>query len=239
MNSKYIPLIIIVLSLSSCSILRNPGTANRNMNFKENFNSQRKFDKYWADDSSDSPQSYDLELGRLRISTRPDTADRVKVKTKRNNFGIGTYKWSIYVPLFDLNDQCNIGAFLYHFGKPHYEIDFEIGSGTIAHREEVDAESYEALVHCTSQISPFDTEIFKVKSKKWHDFKIELINGEDDNYLIEWYINEELVKSLQTNISTDIKFSVHNSLENLKFIGEQLPYKENYVLFDRFEYSTE
>jgi len=212
--------------------MKNQGS--KNGNFKANFNSQRTFEKYWEDDSSQSPQSYDLELGHLRISTRPDTADRVKVKTKRNDFGIGTYQWRIYVSLFDLNDQCNIGAFLYHFGETNYEIDFEIGSGTEAHRELVNAESNEALVHCTSQLAPFETEIFKVKSKRWHDFKIILISGEEDNYLIQWYIDDELVKSLQTNINIAIRFSVHNSLENLPFIGEQLPIKENYVLFDRF-----
>ena len=61
-----------------------------------------------------------------------------------------------------------------------------------------------------------------------------LISGLNNHYLIEWYIDNVLVKTLQTNIHTDIKFSVHNSLENLQFIGEQLPIKENYVLFDRF-----
>lgn len=232
MKSKMILCMVFAMSLSSCHLMNNPVAENGN--FKENFNSQRKFEKHWEDDSSQSPQSYYLELGRLRISTRPDTADRVKVKTKRNNFGVGTYQWRIYVPYYELNDQCNIGAFLYHSGDIHYEIDFEIGSGTIAHREEINAKLDEALVHCTSQIDPFDTEIFKVKTQKWHNFKILLINGSNNQYLIEWYIDNVLVKKLQTNIHTDIKFSVHNSLENLQFIGEQLPIKENYVLFDRF-----
>jgi len=232
MKSKFIPYIILALSLSSCQVMKNQ--VSENGNFKENFNSQRKFEKYWEDDASQSPQSYYLEFGHLRISTRPDTADRVKVKTKRNDFGIGSYQWRIYVPYYELHDQCNIGAFLYHSGEIHYEIDFEIGSGTIAHRDELNAKLNEALVHCTSQLEPHDTEIFKVKSKRWHDFKILLIDGENNQYLIEWYIDNILVKSLQTNINTDIKFSVHNSLENLQFIGEQLPIKENYVLFDQF-----
>lgn len=225
---------LVILSLTSCKVTDDNIFRRNVLNFKDSFTKQGKFDRKWEDDSQDSPPSYLLENGYLKITTRPQVSDRVKVKTKRGNFGVGSYKWRIYVPQYDLYDKCNIGAFLFHSGEKNYEIDFEIGSGTMDHRDELNASFNEVIVHCTSQISPHETELFKIVSEKWHDFEIVLINGENDKYIIKWYINNTLVKTMQSDINSNITFSVHNSLENLNFIGEQLPTKENYVLFDHF-----
>lgn len=234
MKMKLVLLLMIVISFTGCKVLVSPSSHKKASKLIENFNRQRKFDSKWEDDSRSSPSSYHLRDGMLKITTRPQFADRVKVKSRRNDFGVGTYQWRIYVPQFDLYDQCNIGAFLYHSGEFNYEIDFEIGSGTKKHRDQLKAKPMEVLVHCTSQMGPFDTEIFKIESKNWYDFKIELGIGTNNQYLVLWYIDNELVKTLQTNISSEITFSVHHSLENLEFIGDQLPVKQNYVLFDRF-----
>ncbi|WP_157359380.1 hypothetical protein [Wenyingzhuangia fucanilytica] len=203
--------------------------------FSDDFSNTEIFHQNWKDNSFGSPKSYQLEKNALKITTRPNSKDRVKVKTKRKDFGIGTYEWKIYVPQFNKNDQCSIGAFIYHSGKTPYEIDFEIGSGNMIDRKEIKAKTNEAIVHCTSQYQPHSSQNFKVTTEKWHYFKIELTEN-NNKYFVKWYINNVLVKTLQTNIKTKHKFTVHNSLENLSFMGEHLPAKENYVLFDSFTF---
>jgi hypothetical protein len=207
----------------------------KNVPFTENFDNQEVFETNWRDNSFGYPTSYHLEKNNLKITTRPNSKDRIKVKTKRKNFGLGTYEWKIYVPQFNLNDQCSIGAFIYHSGKTSYEIDFEIGSGNKEDREEVAAKPNEAIVHCTSQYSPNSSGTFKVTTEQWHTFKLELTKMKN-RYVVKWYINNVLVKTLQTKIKTKHKFSVHNSLENLSFMGEHLPSKKNYVLFNSFTF---
>lgn len=241
MKYRIISIVIMVVLFSSCHIIRSPfnGAASKGLSFEENFDSQTQFNAYWEDDSMDSPTSYFLEDGHLKITTRPQIQDRVKIKTKRTDFGIGTYKWKIYVPSFDLNDQCNIGAFLYHSGETEYELDFEIGSGTNEHRTALTAEPKEAIVFCTSQKRPHHTERFLIETEMWHDFTLNLKKGKRRHYIIEWYIDDVLVKTLETKIKTNITFSIHNSLENLEFVGDHLPIKENYVLFEQFIFERE
>lgn len=202
------------------------------LNFVEEFNDQLRFEAIWTDDSTpDSPKSYQLENGNLKITTRPHSEDRVKIKTIENRYGEGVYSWRIYVPQFDLYDQCSIGAFIYHDkpGALNYELDFEIGSGTKQHREELNAKANEIVVHCTSQHRPFSTELFLISSEAWHDFRIEL-KEVNKKYVATWTIDNQLVKTLITDIDADVQFAIHNSLENLKFMGDQQPTKENYTL---------
>ncbi len=229
-------LILLIIVMSSCTnylFLKNVPV--KNVPFIESFDSQETFKTNWKDNSFGHPKSYFLENNRLKITTRAHRKDRVKVKTVRKDFGLGTYQWNIYVPQFDLNDQCSIGAFIYHSGKTSYEIDFEIGSGNKEDRKEVNAKPNEALVHCTSQYSPNSSGTFKVITEQWHTFKLELTEKKN-RYFVKWYINDVLVKTLQTKIKTKHKFTVHNSLENLSFMGEHLPSKENYVLFNSFTF---
>jgi len=207
----------------------------KNVPFVENFDNQETFNSNWKDNYFGHPKSYSLENNRLKIPTHAHRKYRVKVKTVRKDFGLGTYQWNIYVPQFDLNDQCSIGAFIYHSGKTSYEIDFEIGSGNKEDRKEVNAKPNEALVHCTSQYSPNSSGTFKVITEQWHTFKLELTEKKN-RYFVKWYINDVLVKTLQTKIKTKHKFTVHNSLENLSYMGEHLPSKENYVLFNSFTF---
>ncbi|MFC2110568.1 hypothetical protein ACFLSU_08380, partial [Bacteroidota bacterium] len=209
--------------------------ATKSVPFIDYFDNQHAFNENWKDNSFGHPKSYQLENNSLKITTRPNSTDRVKVKTKRKNFGLGTYTWKIYVPQFNTNDQCSIGAFIYHSGKKPYEIDFEIGSGKKVDRKKIKAKSNEVLVHCTSQNYPHTSEIFKVTSEKWHSFKLELTEN-NNRYLVKWYIDNTLVKTLQTKIKSKHKFTVHNSLENLSFMGNHLPSKTNYVLFKSFSF---
>jgi len=237
MNSFYkIILIFIFISLSSCTnIVFLKKTVQENVPFADSFDNNETFHNNWEDDSFGNPKSYKIEKNNLKITTRPNSKDRIKVKTKRNDFGLGTYEWNIFIPTFKINDQCSVGAFIYHEGKTPYEIDIEVGSGNKEDREKVKAKPNEVIVHCTSQFKPYSSGIFKVNTEKWHNFKIELTE-KNNKYLIKWYINNTLVKTLQSKIRIKHKFTVHNSLENLAFMGNNLPTKQNFVLFNSFTY---
>lgn len=205
--------------------------------FEANFENQKEFEKTWENNSWKSPNSFFLEDGKLKISTRANTKDRVKVRTKNKIFSTGTYVWKIFVPKFNLHEQCSIGAFLYHSGIHEFEFDFEIGSGTKEDRSKIDLKDDEAIVFCVSQFSPSNSNHFGVKIETWAEFKMELTSI-DNHYLVKWFINNQLVKSLQTNVKSDVKFRVHNSLENLHFMGEKLPTRENQALFDFFKFTS-
>lgn len=205
--------------------------------FSENFENKTKFENDWEDNSWKSPASYFLENNHLKITTRPKVVDRVKVRTKRKDFTTGVYEWRIFVPKFKLYDQISIGAFLYHKKRNEFEFDFEIGSGKKEDREKINLKNDEAIVYCVSQFSPSRSSHFAVKMGVYSNFKMELIDV-NGFYLVKWYINNSLVKSLQTEVKSNIKFRVHNSLENLHFMGNNKTSTENYVLFDAFKFTS-
>lgn len=205
--------------------------------FLENFEYETTFQNDWENNSWKSPASYFLENKQLKITTRPNTIDRVKVRTKRKNFTTGSYTWRIFVPKFTLFEKISIGAFLYHNQKDVFEFDFEIGSGQKLDREKINLKNDEAIVFCVSQFSPSNSSHFAVKMNEYADFKMELIDV-DGFYFVKWYINNNLVKTLQTKVKSNIKFRVHNSLENLSFMGDLKTKTKNYVLFDSFSYQN-
>ncbi|UAM97381.1 hypothetical protein K8354_13785 [Polaribacter litorisediminis] len=206
--------------------------------FKENFDDLEKFQKDWENNSWKSPASYSLENKHLKITTRANTTDRVKVRTQKKGFTTGTYKWRIFVPKFTLYEKVSIGAFLYHNEKKEYEFDFEIGSGNKDDRKKINLKDDEAIVYCVSQFSPSNSSHFSVKMNAYADFEMELMDV-DGFYLVKWTINNSLVKTLQTKVKSSIGFRVHNSLENLHFMGDVATTKENYVLFDSFSYKND
>lgn len=60
---------------------------------------------------------------------------------------------------------------------------------------------------------------FSAKMTEYFDFKMKLtaVNG---FYLVKWTPNNNLVKTLQTDLKCTINFRVHNSLENLHFLND-------------------
>lgn len=204
------------------------------ISFKEDFTNKEDFLENWIDNSWKSPASYQIEKDHLKITTRPNTNDRVKVRSKQQ-FTSGTYIWRIFVPEFTLFEQVSIGAFLYHNEKEEFEFDFEIGSGQKIDRLQINLKENEAIVYCVSQFSPSDSDIFPVKMGEYSNFKMQLIDN-NGLYFVKWFINETLVKELQTQVKTDIKFRAHCSLENLFFMGDDPTTKTNFVLFDSFTF---
>lgn len=203
--------------------------------FTENFDNQKSFNKNWIDNSWKSPASYKLENEHLKITTRTNTTDRVKIRSKQR-FTTGVYTWRIFVPKFKMYEQVSIGAFLYHNQREEFEFDFEIGSGQKVDREKINLKNDEAIVFCVSQFSPSNSSHFPVKMGKYSTFKMELIDV-NGFYLVKWFINNELVKTLQSEVKSNIKFKVHCSLENLFFMGDIPISNEKSVLFDSFSYN--
>ncbi len=200
----------------------------------EHFDNQKEFQKNWINNSWKSPASYSLEDGKLKITTRPNSKDRVKVRS-RQAFTTGSYTWKIFIPTFKPYEQVSIGAFLYHNAAKEFEFDFEIGYGQKIDREKINLKEEEAIVFCVSQFSPSNSSHFGVKMGEFSDFKIELLDI-DGFYLVKWYINNQKVKELQTKVKSTIKFKAHCSLENLHFMGDVKTSSENFVLFDRFSF---
>ncbi len=227
-----ITLLIILLSVTfSCDTTQQ----NTSKSFNEEFNSQQDFLLKWESASQNSPDSYHLENEFLKITTRAQMSDRIKIKTKQTHFGLGSYNWLVYAPVFELHAKCSIGAFIYN--DDTHEIDFEIGSGSATTRTQLNAQENDLILYCTSQGNPFSSTKFLIQSEKWYRLKLILSIGENNNYLIKWYLNDVLLKTLQTTINKETTFGIYHSLENLNFMGDFLPTTQNYTYFDSFSYS--
>lgn len=188
----------------------------------------------WQDDSQgNSPHSYHLDKGTLRMSTRANTRDRVKVRTTER-FGAGTYTWRVYTPAMGKGDQASIGAFLYRDDK--HEVDFEIGHGKAAVRDKLKAADTDLVCYCTSQGHPFSSTPFLVERDAWHTLSIALKPNAAGHYEIAWSVDGTQLKQLQTSFGTETTFTAHCSVENLTFIGDHIPAQDNYALFDWFEF---
>ncbi|MCP4645258.1 MAG: hypothetical protein GY851_32750 [bacterium] len=187
----------------------------------------------WQDDSSaGSPHSYVIEDGVLRISTRPDTRDRVKVCTGQR-FGCGRYTWRVYVPPMGMGDQASIGAFLYR--DDTREVDFEIGSGTSKLREKLNAKDDEVVCYCTTQGHPYSSSQVSLKAGRWYTLAIDL-EDRPKGMFIRWFIDGKLMKELDSSVETPATFTIHCSVENLTFIGDHIPAQENHGIFDWVEF---
>ena len=235
MISKFKNAFILVTSLLflSCGIIENV-FMKKAPSLIENFDNQKEFQSNWINNSWKSPASYSLINGKLKITTRPNSKDRVKIRSKQK-FTTGSYSWKIFIPKFKPFEQVSIGAFLYHNEAKEFEFDFEIGYGQKIDREKINLKEEDAIVFCVSQFSPSSSSHFGVKMGTFSEFKMELLDV-DGFYLVKWYINNQKVKELQTKIKSNIKFKAHCSLENLHFMGDVKTSSENSVLFDRFSF---
>lgn len=181
----------------------------------------------------------DCEDGKaLRIYTRPGAeyegtyGDRFKVQTT-TQFGSGRYEWRVFVPEMGMNDRASIGAFVY-FDDGH-ELDFEISSGRQEERIKYNAAADEVLCLISSQANPFVGFTKPIKSNAWHilaiDFKLV-----DKKYFVEWLVDGVSFKKQQMNFGEEAYFRAISSVENLYGMGDHAATRENYALFDYFEY---
>jgi len=172
--------------------------------------------------------------GILHLKTRAHTQDRAKFRTTTRSFGVGTYIWYAYVPVFAAGDQVSLGAFLYK--DDEHEIDFEIGYGTAAARQECGAVSGQMVACMTSQDHPHISKYYPI-APGWHEFKVDMAES-GSYYRATWYIDGVQFQSQRLNYGKEILFSLHCSLENLSFMGDHLPVQDNEVQFDYVEVRT-
>lgn len=174
----------------------------------------------------------EIDDGILKIYTRANSRDRKKVHTTDKIYTSGRYTWKTYIPQMGKHDQASVGSWIYC--DDHHELDFEVGYGTVTARKKIGAEEYELLAYMTSQDFPFTSVPVKIKPG-WHIFEIDLkING--GKYFVTWLIDNEKKHEVQLLYGAEIAFRIYCSVENLKFIGDQIPQQENYGLFDYVTY---
>jgi len=188
----------------------------------------------WVDGSQNMNGviNYNIDAGVLNIFTRANTWDRPKIRTTDRIYKTGKYSWRVFVPEIGDGDMTSIGAFLY--SDETHELDFEIGYGTAAVRQNLNAAIDDLIVYTTSQGNPYQTVKHKIKRNQWYTLEIELlvVNGK---YQAVWSIdNSELVR-LNLKYDSSIPFYVFCSVENLSFLGDHIPTQDNYALFDYVE----
>lgn len=245
---KRIPLLMGLL-LFSCSPddLSNENETMTNSEYKNSVSSENfsrpsntvvskiwNFDNLneWEDATQVGNPNYWIENGNLHIFTNPNTWERSKVKTV-SSFAAGTYTWKVFIPEMGVGDMASIGAFLYN--NDTHELDFEIGYGNEATRNQLAAEADDLIVYMTSQANPFQAFKKKIKRGQWYTLSMELtlINR---RYHVNWKINGELSGATQLTYGDKTKFKIFCSVENLTFIGDHIPNNQNYALFDSVEF---
>lgn len=188
----------------------------------------------WVDATQVGNPNYFIENGNLNIYTHANTYDRTKIKSIAS-YTTGTYTWRVYVPEMGVGDQASIGAFLYY--NDTHELDFEIGYGKLSERASLNALSDELIIYMTSQANPAQTHRKTIKRGQWYNLSIQLtlVNR---NYFAKWTINNEILGTTQLNYGTKFKFKIFCSVENLSFMGDHIPYSDNYALFDFVQYNS-
>jgi hypothetical protein len=177
------------------------------------------------------PQAVLVKDGKVAITARAKTWDRIKITTVNRQFGPGTYTWRVHVPTMGKSDMASVGAFIYRDDK--HEMDFEIGSGTAEVRRKLGAADDELVCYCTNQAFPYSTTQVKIKGNAWYTLALVLIRQSDGTLLVRWAIDGRQVKELKTAIPAETRFGIHASVENLKFLGDHQPLRDHQALFDR------
>lgn len=219
--------IIVLCLLLSCVQL---GQAQETNNHRWDFNDLAGW-KYGHQDDNPANQC-EIKDGILKIFTRAESRDRKKIRTVDQIYTTGRYTWRTYIPQMGTRDQASVGSWIYC--DDHHELDFEVGYGTSKARAEVGAEADDMLAYMTSQDFPFTSLPVKIKPG-WHLFEIDLTLV-DGKYHATWLIDGEKRHEVQLQFGNEISFRIYCSVENLKFIGDQIPQQENYGLYDYVEY---
>lgn len=189
----------------------------------------------WEDATQVGNPNYfiDTNNGYLHLFTNANTWDRTKVKSVAT-YATGSYSWRVYVPTMGVGDMASIGAFLYN--NDTHELDFEIGYGNQAIRQQLNAASDELIVYNTSQANPYHSFQSKIKREQWYTLTIELALNSKKKYVTTWKIDNVVLSSATLTYGTATKFKIFCSVENLTFIGDHIPYTQNYALFDWVEF---
>ncbi|WP_278034282.1 hypothetical protein [Flavobacterium nitratireducens] len=205
----------------------------RSGNSKTPTNTSKRWDfndlNEWDDATQAGNPNYWIDNGVLHIFTNANTWDRTKVKSV-STYAAGTYSWRVYVPEMGVGDCASIGAFLY--SDDTHELDFEIGYGNTAIRQQLNAVADDLIVYATSQANPSHSFQTKIKRGQWYTFSIHLTLNNKKKYVVNWKIDDTVITSTTLNYGSSTKFKIFCSVENLNFIGDHIPTIQNYALFD-------
>lgn len=184
----------------------------------------------WVDGSQnmDGRISYHTARRSLVFETRANTWDRPKVRTKDKSYSIGRYAWKVYLDKMGVGDMASVGAFIYHDNQ--HELDFEIGYGTSAVREKLQASPEDLIAYTTSQDYPFISTPHKIARQEWHLLRLDM-QIVDNKYEAIWSIDDIEVERVNLEYGPEIEFYIFCSLENLKFIGDHIPAQDNRAIF--------
>lgn len=186
----------------------------------------------YAHQDDNPSQQCELNKGILKIFTRAQSWDRKKIRTESKKYTTGRYTWKTYIPQMGAKDQASVGSWIYC--DDQHELDFEVGYGKAEVRKMLNAAPDEMIVYMTSQDFPFTSEPKKIKVG-WHLFEIDL-TLKDNKYYATWLIDKKISHEIQTQFGIEFSFYIFCSVENLKFIGDQIPNQDNYGLFDFVKY---
>jgi len=155
------------------------------------------------------------------------------MKTKKR-FGAGLYTWRTYISDLSKNERASIGSWIWHNDK--HELDFEVGSGPEEERRELKVADDEVIAYITNQESPHLHKKVKIKKNAWHIFQIDL-KLVKNNYFATWIIDGTEYASAQLEFGQEYPFHIFCSTENIKFVGDKTPVKDNYGLWDYVTYA--
>lgn len=154
--------------------------------------------------------------------------------TADGTFADGVYRWRTYVPAITIGEQVSVGSWIYH--DDHHELDFEVGPGKSAIRQETGAAADELLACMTNQDFPFKSGYTPIKPG-WHDFEIRLDVAADGKYLAIWSIDGSEKQRLKLEFGPEIGFTIQCSIENLEFIGDHISASDYTALYDRVSFT--
>ncbi|MCF0167154.1 MAG: hypothetical protein HUJ93_00720 [Bacteroidales bacterium] len=218
-----------ILSLSLCALVA-VGCARNENDQKWNFDTLDGWIYGHQDDNPDN--QCELDNGILKIYTRANSRDRKKILTVDKKYTTGRYKWKTYIPAMGVGDQASVGSWIYC--DDHHELDFEVGYGKKEVREQLQAGADEMIAYMTSQDFPYTSLPVTVKTG-WHIFEIDL-TSKNGNYYATWSIDGKIKHETQLQFGPEVKFHIFCSVENLFFIGDEIPQQENYGLYDYVQY---
>lgn len=191
----------------------------------------------WEDGSlnTNGKINYTIENGNLKIFSNANTWERSKVKSIAK-FNSGTYKWRVYIPEMGIGDMTTVSSFLYY--DDQHELDFEIGYGSQAIRNQLLAQSDDLIVYMSSQANPFQSIQKKIKRGQWYNLSLEMILNSNGKYHANWKIDDVILGTVQLNYGVETSFYIYCSVENLQFIGDHIPKSNNYALFDFVQFNS-
>lgn len=174
-------------------------------------------------------EQWSINNGILELSTRAHTYDRTKMATLDKDYAAGVYKWRTFIPEVAPGEQVSIGSWIYC--DDQHELDFEVGYGSAAMREDANAQPGEMVAAMTNQAFPYKSGNVAV-IPGWHDFEIRLDVDADGKYIAIWSIDNVEKQRLSLDFGPEVGFAIHCSVENLKFIGDTIPQSNYTGLYD-------